>query len=120
MPPRRANQRPPKRQVEPCAHKGAVRANNPPVGLVTPQTDPDRSEQRTCKLNSGMNVNQIEKRARSIGEPLSDGLALTTDEHRHMLASLSEHGVSQEAAENLIGRDSSNRRLAGDLHKHLQ
>jgi hypothetical protein len=31
----------PKRQIEQYEHKGKERANNPPVGLVTPDTDID-------------------------------------------------------------------------------
>lgn len=30
------------KSVEQYEHTGAKRVNNPPVGLVTPQTDPDR------------------------------------------------------------------------------
>lgn len=30
-----------KRPIEPYEHKDKERVNNPPVGLVTPQTDPD-------------------------------------------------------------------------------
>ncbi len=30
-----------KRKIEQYDHKGKTRANNPPVGLVTPKTDPD-------------------------------------------------------------------------------
>jgi len=30
-----------KRPIEPYQHSGKQRINNPPVGLVTPQTDPD-------------------------------------------------------------------------------
>ena len=38
---RRANNS--NREIESYAHAGQVRANNPPVGLVTPETDPDES-----------------------------------------------------------------------------
>jgi len=31
-----------KRPIEQYDHKDKTRANNPPVGLVTPQTDPDQ------------------------------------------------------------------------------
>ena len=30
-----------KRSIETCAHTGKERVNNPPVGLVTPETDRD-------------------------------------------------------------------------------
>ncbi|MDD9819292.1 MAG: site-specific DNA-methyltransferase [Nitrospira sp.] len=36
-----------KRPIESYAHKGGRRANNPPVGLVTPQTDPDAGKKKT-------------------------------------------------------------------------
>ncbi|MDA8000745.1 MAG: site-specific DNA-methyltransferase [Alphaproteobacteria bacterium] len=31
-----------RRKIEPYAHRGKTRANNPPAGLVTPKTDPDK------------------------------------------------------------------------------
>ena len=33
--------------IEPYDHRGAERVNNPPVGLVTPQTDPDAAGKKT-------------------------------------------------------------------------
>ena len=38
---------PKKRAIERYEHKGKKRVNNPPVGLVTPQTDPDAPSRRT-------------------------------------------------------------------------
>jgi len=35
------------RKVEQYAHRGRQRANNPPVGLVTPHTDPDVGQRKT-------------------------------------------------------------------------
>jgi adenine-specific DNA-methyltransferase len=35
-----------KRFIEAYEHKGQQRVNNPPVGLVTPQTDPDAGQQK--------------------------------------------------------------------------
>ncbi|MDD9812380.1 MAG: site-specific DNA-methyltransferase, partial [Gammaproteobacteria bacterium] len=35
-----------RKKVEQYAHKGRRRVNNPPVGLVTPQTDPDAGQKR--------------------------------------------------------------------------
>jgi adenine-specific DNA-methyltransferase len=35
-----------KKPIEQYAHKGKTRANNPPVGLVTPETDPDAGQRR--------------------------------------------------------------------------
>ncbi len=32
----------PKREIEHYDHKDKTRVNNPPVGLVTPRTDPDQ------------------------------------------------------------------------------
>lgn len=37
----------PKRQIESYEHKDEQRVNNPPVGLVTPETDPDAGWKRT-------------------------------------------------------------------------
>ncbi|MEW6327679.1 MAG: hypothetical protein AB1487_08820 [Thermodesulfobacteriota bacterium] len=37
----------PKRPIESYEHKGKVRVNNPPVGLVTPDTDPDAGAKKT-------------------------------------------------------------------------
>ena len=39
--------KPPKRPIEQYAHAHATRANNPPVGLVTPESDPPEPEKRT-------------------------------------------------------------------------
>src|SRR3990170_2417740 len=36
-----------KRPIETYEHKGKRRANNPPVGLVTPETDPDAGKKQT-------------------------------------------------------------------------
>jgi len=36
----------PKRPIETYEHKGKRRANNPPVGLVTPETDPDAGREK--------------------------------------------------------------------------
>lgn len=36
-----------KKPIEQYAHKGKQRANNPPVGLVTPQTDKDSGKRLT-------------------------------------------------------------------------
>lgn len=36
-----------KRPIESYEHKGKERINNPPVGLVTPETDPDAGQKKT-------------------------------------------------------------------------
>lgn len=36
-----------KRPIQPYEHSGKQRINNPPVGLVTPQTDPDLPTHKT-------------------------------------------------------------------------
>ncbi len=36
-----------KRKIGPYSHEGKDRANNPPVGLVTPTTDPDKGKKQT-------------------------------------------------------------------------
>ena len=35
-----------RRDIEPCTHIGKERVNNPPVGLLTPETDKD-AEKKT-------------------------------------------------------------------------
>jgi adenine-specific DNA-methyltransferase len=40
-----------KRPVEQYDHKGKTRVNNPPVGLVTPQTDPPTPTHKTYKYD---------------------------------------------------------------------
>jgi len=40
MPRGKTSGKPPKRLIERYEHKGKKRVNNPPVGLVTPETDP--------------------------------------------------------------------------------
>ena len=37
----------PKRKIEQYEHKDQERVNNPPVGMVTPQTDPDTKKKKT-------------------------------------------------------------------------
>jgi adenine-specific DNA-methyltransferase len=44
--------RPPsKRQIEQYDHKGKTRVNNPPVGLVTPKTDPPATTHKTYEYD---------------------------------------------------------------------
>jgi len=43
--------KPKKRPVESYDHKGKKRANNPPVGLVTPDTDPDHGKKTTYEYD---------------------------------------------------------------------
>lgn len=43
----KAKKRGSKRPIEAYQHKDKRRANNPPVGLVTPETDPDVSKHKT-------------------------------------------------------------------------
>ena len=40
-----------KRPIVHYDHKGKTRANNPPVGLVTPQTDPDPEKKKTYQYD---------------------------------------------------------------------
>jgi hypothetical protein len=40
-----------KRQIEQYDHAGAKRANNPPVGLVTPETDPPNPARKTYQYD---------------------------------------------------------------------
>jgi adenine-specific DNA-methyltransferase len=40
-----------KKPIEQYGHKGKKRANNPPVGLVTPETDPPESAKKTYEYD---------------------------------------------------------------------
>src|SRR3990170_1347913 len=44
-----------KRPIETYEHKGKRRANNPPVGLVTPETDPDAGKKQTYAYDPHLN-----------------------------------------------------------------
>lgn len=46
-----AAKKPKKRPVESYAHADKKRANNPPVGLVTPDTDPDAGHRKTYQYD---------------------------------------------------------------------
>jgi adenine-specific DNA-methyltransferase len=39
-----------KKPIEQYDHKGKRQANNPPVGLVTPETDPPESAKKTWRV----------------------------------------------------------------------
>jgi hypothetical protein len=41
-----------KKPIEQYDHKGKKRANNPPVGLVTPETDPPGAPEENLRLRS--------------------------------------------------------------------
>ncbi len=41
-----------KKAIESCDHKDKMRANNPPVGLVTPDTDPDYGKKNTYEYDT--------------------------------------------------------------------
>jgi len=43
--------KPKRRLVESYDHKDKKRANNPPVGLVTPDTDPDAGQKKTYEFD---------------------------------------------------------------------
>ncbi len=42
---------PAKKPIESYDHHGKKRANNPPVGLVTPETDPDAGQKKTYEYD---------------------------------------------------------------------
>jgi len=48
---RRTGKAPKKRPVESYDHRDKKRANNPPVGLVTPDTDPDQGRKKTYQYD---------------------------------------------------------------------
>ena len=40
-----------KKPIDSYDHQGKKRANNPPVGLVTPETDPDAGRKKTYEFD---------------------------------------------------------------------
>lgn len=42
------NHTPARRPIESYEHRDKERVNNPPVGLVTPETDPDEGHKQSC------------------------------------------------------------------------
>src|SRR5579859_1431643 len=51
---RRKDGKPTKRPIDRYEHKGKMRVNNPPVGLVTPETDPVATAQKPYKYNASV------------------------------------------------------------------
>ena len=50
-----------KRPVESYDHRDKKRANNPPVGLVTPQTDPDAGQKKTYEFDPHLAVDSEDR-----------------------------------------------------------
>lgn len=69
----KSSKRPPlKRQIEQYDHKGKKRVNNPPVGLVTPQTDPPTPTHKTYEYDPHLDPQLVwagKKEHASLGGP---------------------------------------------------
>jgi adenine-specific DNA-methyltransferase len=48
-----------KRPIESYEHKGKQRANNPPVGLVTLETDPDAGAKKGYEMGSSLLLTHV-------------------------------------------------------------
>jgi adenine-specific DNA-methyltransferase len=53
------NRRHTKRPIDSCDHRDKQRANNPPVGLVTPETDPEVGQKKTYVYDSHLDPQLI-------------------------------------------------------------
>ncbi len=53
-----------KKPIQPYDHPDKKRANNPPVGLVTPYTDPDKGKKKTCHRDPHLDPRTIIEAAR--------------------------------------------------------
>ena len=77
-----------KKPVEQYKHKGKKRANNPPVGLVTPKTDPDTGaktkyayDPQLARQTSLMVINSL-KRSTMEGKAAAVDLCVHTKTNR--------------------------------------
>lgn len=71
-------------------------------------------------LKLGKNIDEIETLTQPIKQQLAEELDLTKDMLRTLIARLVEHGISQDAAEDLVHSSTRNKKLAIKLDKELQ
>lgn len=77
-------------------------------------------EEKITLLKQGKGVDEIEELTQPIEQQLADGLGRTRDILRNLIARLSEHSISQGAAESLTESSSGNRNLATNIDKEIQ
>ena len=65
---RATKKKPQKKPIESYDHKDKKRANNPPVGLVTPETDPDHGKKTTYEYDPRISIDSLSGRARPSNE----------------------------------------------------
>ena len=66
-----------KKPIESYDHKGQKRPNNPPVGLVTPDTDPDHGKKKTYEYDPHLEL----QRSRPVANGHEGQLAHHAEEH---------------------------------------
>jgi hypothetical protein len=72
-----------KRPIETYEHRDKQRVNNPPVGLVTPDTDPDAGTKKTFAYDPHLDPQlQWAGKAEHFSFEVSDGLAACPRAHR--------------------------------------
>ena len=76
----RRTRKPEKKQIDQYDHKEASRANNPPVGLVTPETDRDAGK-KTYAYDSHIDpALQFDPHSSQIEKIIDDAIAAETSE----------------------------------------
>jgi len=71
-----------KRPIESYEHKGKQRVNNPPVGLVTPETDPDAGQRQTYAYDLHLDPQLVWAQGRAYLIRGAHGLAARPRAHR--------------------------------------
>jgi hypothetical protein len=81
----RRTRKPGKKQIDQYDHKEASRANNPPVGLVTPETDRDAGK-KTYAYDPHIDPSlQFDPQRSQIEKIIDDGIAAETIEERSLV-----------------------------------
>ncbi len=90
MPRRKTSGKPPKRPIERYEHEGKKRINNPPVGLVTPETDPPLPTHKVYDylepvptVKPGKDLDYIESDKLRIEPPPFQSRFATSKNHHH-------------------------------------
>jgi hypothetical protein len=81
----RRTRKPEKKPIDQYDHKEAKRINNPPVGLVTPETDRDAGK-KTCAYDPHLDPSlQFDPHRSHIERIIDDGIAAETIEERSLV-----------------------------------
>ncbi len=79
------HRKPEKKQIDQYDHKEAQRTNNPPVGLVTPETDRDAGK-KTYAYDPHIDPSlQFDPQRSQIEQIIDDALAAETTEERNLV-----------------------------------